>query len=116
MFVDRVHDIIESAGHQVTQTFGSGNVVLVDSLTLERNRESMRALYFASGDFGLAPYECREISDRFQDVMALVDNVFMQVGAIFGNNQPACHVVLEANLRDYRKNLESLRYELDKVR
>lgn len=116
-FLDKVQESIAHTERLVAQTFGTGNSPSVDSVALRQNVDAMREFYFTSGNVGLAPYECRDVAARFEDVMALADNAFMLADPARKGDRPdtAVRLVLETTLRDYRKNLEQLRYEIRKV-
>ena len=116
-FLDKVQESIANTERLVAQTFDPGNSPSVDSVALRQNVDAMREFYFTSGNVGLAPYECRDVAARFEDVMALADNAFMLAVPSRKGDRPdtAVRLVLETTLRDYRKNLEQLRYEIRKV-
>jgi len=61
----------------ITQTFASGARCVVDTGTARQNVEAARSLYLESSNIGLPPYECRDVAERFADVMALADNAFI---------------------------------------
>lgn len=76
----------------------------------------MNRLYLASSDIGLPPYECREVATRFDDVMALAHNAFMEIdSARMMPQNTGVNVLLEIALRDCLKNLDRLGYEIEKV-
>ncbi len=101
----------------ITQTFASGARCVVDTGTARQNVEAARSLYLESSNIGLPPYECRDVAERFADVMALADNAFIYADPTRKDDFPdaAGEFLLETTLRDYRRNLERLRYEIEKV-
>lgn len=115
-FLESVQQLLDETESLVTQTFGAENRSIVDAKTALQNAESMREVYFQSTDLGIAPYECRDVAERFQDVMTFADNAFMAaVPASDGEQPPAVNIPLELALKNYRKYIERLRYELEKV-
>jgi hypothetical protein len=115
-FLQSVQQLLVATEGLVTQTFGTENRSIVNVKTALQNAESMREVYFQSTDLGIAPYECRDVAERFQDVMTFADNAFMAaVPASDGEQPPAVNIPLELALKNYRKYIERLRYELEKV-
>lgn len=78
---------------------------------------SIRTLFHESGNVGLPPFDCREVAARFQDVMALANNAFIYLVRMNSGEtiKGGVEALLEWTLRDYRKNLEWLRYEVEKI-
>lgn len=116
-FLGQVRHLVGETERLVTQTFGSGDKCIVDEATTRSNVDAMRLLFLKSSDIGLAPYECRDVEERFDDVMALADNAFMHADPARRQDRSdaARDFLLETTLRDCRKNLERLRYEIEKV-
>ena len=110
-FLDQVRQLVAETERLVTQTFGSGDKCIVDNATARQAADAMRRIFLASSDIGLAPYECRDVAERFQDVMTFADNAFMAVDPEGGGGQ----LLVELALRDYRENLGHLVYEMKKV-
>lgn len=117
-FLVNVQRLLAATEQLVALTFsGSGGLVVNEPTALQR-AAAMRQLYLDSNNVGRAPYECRDVADRFGDVMALADNAFMKCGHLNGDAklEAASAVVLESELREYRLNVDRLRYEIEKVK
>jgi hypothetical protein len=116
-FLDSVRQLLVETERLIAETFGNGDKSIVDAPTVSRNVATMRRLYLDSTNLGLGPYECRDVAERFHDVMALADNAFMAADPARKGGEPttAVNVLLELALKNCRKNVERLRYEMEKV-
>jgi hypothetical protein len=66
---------------------------------------------------GLPPYECKDVSNKFGDIMAIADNAFIYaVNTLTEPQNGGWPYLLGAILRDYHRNLGHLGYELEKIR
>ncbi len=110
-FLDQVRLVVAETERLVMQTFGSGDKCIVDDVTARNAVGAMRRIFLASGDIGLGPYECRDVAERFQDVMTFADNAFMAIDPKGDGGQ----LLVELALRDYRETLGHLIYEIRKV-
>jgi len=116
-FLDDVQRFVAETERLVTMIFSTGNKCILDAATARQAVESMRRLYLDSTNIGLAPFECRDVAERFQDVMTFAENAFDAADPAMRNGNPdtANDYLLELALRDCRKHLERLRYEIEKV-
>jgi hypothetical protein len=117
-FLGDVHSFFTATERLVALTFSENGELVVSGATALQYAAAMRQIYLASNNIGLAPYECRDVADRFADVMALADNAFMKCAQLNDATQldAASAVVLQNELREYRLNVERLRYEIGKVK
>lgn len=77
-------------------------------------RQGIRALYMESTDFDLAPFECGEVDQKLQELLAYADNaavVYEKDGQFPGRAGMA-----RGYLNDYERTLVELKYEAKKVR
>jgi hypothetical protein len=74
-------------------------------------------LYHASGDIGLPPFECEDLDQAFQDVMAFAHDIvlpFSERGLITWPEKNRKYLVRDA-IKDYLREFERLKIERDKV-
>jgi hypothetical protein len=109
---------VANAKELIEQTFSDHDSQIVCTPKLmAQHAILMSKLFIESNNIGLPPYECKDVAQRFQDVMAIADNAF-----IYGlkmNDEPQNKgwvFLLETTLKDYRKNLNYFQYELEKTR
>ena len=101
----------------VSNAFGEGTQIVCAPDSLKQLGAAMRALFLRSSNIGLPPYECKDVADRFGDVMAVADNAFIYADKLLA--EPSNHgwpYLLENTLREYRQNLDRLGYEIEKTR
>jgi hypothetical protein len=117
-FLVNVQRLLAATEQLVALTFSGSGGLVVNKPTALEHAAAMRQLYLNSNNVGRAPYECRDVADRFGDVMALADNAFMKCDQLNGDAklETASAVVLENELREYRLNVDRLRYEIEKVK
>lgn len=75
-------------------------------------------LYIRAGDIGLAPLECKDLSERFQTLMASVHNIvlpFSERGLKTWEERNRKYLVDRA-IEEYQKNMIRLEFEWEKVR
>jgi len=113
-FLTDVIKFLAATERLITETFATGDRCIVDGGAAVQKASEMRQVYFDSTRMGLHPYECRDVADRFNDVMALADNAFMQLDPK-QKAQTGSDFLIEIALRDCRKNIDRLRYEIEKV-
>lgn len=116
-FLTAVKEFTVNVSALVHEAFGEGLQVVRAPEDLQRHAAVMGELFIKSNDIGLPPYECKDVSERFGDIMALADNAFIY--AIKALAEPAdagWSYLLETTLGNYHKNLDRLGYELEKVR
>lgn len=73
--------------------------------------------YISFTNVGLAPLECKDVSQRFRGAMAYADNVllpFSENGLTTWNEQNRNYLVRQA-LEDYAKEMVRLEFELEKI-
>lgn len=78
---------------------------------------TLTKLYFASGDIGLPPVECKDLDQAFQGMMAFAHNIvlpFSQRGLATWPEKNRKYLVREA-IKGYKRDFERLKFELDKV-
>jgi hypothetical protein len=117
-FVTEALKFVANAKELIEQTFSDHDSQIVCTPKLmAQHAILMSKLFIESNNIGLPPYECKDVAQRFQDVMAIADNAF-----IYGlkmNDEPQNKgwvFLLETTLKDYRKNLNYFQYELEKTR
>lgn len=77
----------------------------------------LTGLYFASGDIGLPPVECKDLDRAFQDMMAFAHNIvlpFSRRGLVTWPEKNRKYLVREA-IRGYQHDFERLEFEREKV-
>jgi len=72
---------------------------------------------FEAGDIDLAPTECADLSQQFQNVMAIAHNIVLP---FFGNGLKTWEKLernrlISSSIKDYRKELLKFEFELEKV-
>ena len=82
------------------------------------NDSQIHSWIFLSISFCDSPASRKQIAEVADDVMALADNAFgsatkIEPGVVSSRSH---EIVLENTLRDYRKHLDRLSYELEKIR
>jgi hypothetical protein len=115
-FITGVKDFTTKSQTLIANAFGQGSQIICDPEVLALHAASMRGLFVKSSNIGLPPYECKDAAQRFEDVMVIADNAFMDAEKSL--NEPencAWAVLLERKLRDFRVNLDRLHYELEKI-
>jgi hypothetical protein len=94
--------------------------VITNQIYIERMREietKLSELYFQSGNIGLPPVECGDLGEKFQSVMAFVNNAvlpFSEQGLKTWPERNRNFIVRDA-IKSYSKELGHLEYELEKV-
>ncbi|BAP55166.1 hypothetical protein THII_0869 [Thioploca ingrica] len=79
--------------------------------------QKLTPLYFSARDVGLAPIECKDRSQQFKNVMAIAHNIilpFSEIGSKTWEKPNRDYLVFSA-IKDYRKELLKLEFELEKV-
>lgn len=114
-FLSAVGEFVSRTEGLVADAFGGRNVTPEELAT---HADCMRDLFLKAGDIGLAPFECKDVALRYQDVMAIADNAFLLALQKVKEEIPAgeAEYLLECALRDFWRHLERLRYEVEKVR
>jgi len=89
----------------LTEEFKRGEVKENDYINSMKELESkLTKFYLETDDMGLAPYECADLSQQFQNLMAAAHNIIL-----VDRNR------LFSSIMDYRKELLRLVFELEKV-
>jgi hypothetical protein len=116
-YLTTVKDFTARAKVIIAEAFGEKVQIICSPEVLARLTTAMRTLFLESNKIGLSPYECREIADRFQDAMVFADNAFIYAAnALAEPTDMGWSVLMETALKDHRKNLSLLGYEIEKVR
>jgi len=79
---------------------------------------TLTKLYFASGDIGLPPVECKDLDQAFQGMMAFAHNIvlpFSEGGLAMWPKKNRKYLVRDA-IKGYLRDFERLKFELEKVR
>jgi hypothetical protein len=79
---------------------------------------TLTKLYFASGDIGLPPVECKDLDQAFQGMMAFAHNIvlpFSERGLSMWSKKNRKYLVREA-IKGYLRDFERLKFELEKVK
>jgi len=79
---------------------------------------TLTKLYFASGDIGLPPVECKDLDQAFQGMMTFAHNIilpFSERGLSMWSKKNRKYLVREA-IKGYLRDFERLKFELEKVR
>ena len=116
-FLEQVRGFSGKTEALIFAAFGQAVQIACAPDLLSQHAAAMRELFVESGDVGLPPYECKDVAQRFGDVMALADNAFIYAAKSL--SEPAnggWPVLLESSLKDYRKSMDRLGYELEKVK
>lgn len=78
---------------------------------------ALTELYFASGDIGLPPVECKDLDQAFQGMMAFAHNIvlpFSEKGLATWPEKNRKYLVREA-IKGYQRDFERLKFEREKV-
>lgn len=81
---------------------------------LSKLENEIRKIYLDSGNIGLAPIECKDVSIRFRCMIAMAHNIvlpFYVKSAKENINIP----LIEQTIKDYQKEMQKLEFELEKV-
>jgi len=79
---------------------------------------TLTKIYFASGDIGLPPVECKDLDQAFQGMMAFAHNIvlpFSEGGLAMWPEKNRKYLVRDA-IKGYLRDSERLKFELEKVR
>jgi len=76
--------------------------------SMKKLEVTLTELYFKATDIGLAPTECADLSEQFQNVMAIAHNIVL----LFSENGLK---TWESSINDYDKELSKLEFEFEKV-
>lgn len=116
-FLAHVHSFTIAVDSIMKSVFGESAQINCRFAVLEQSALKAREMFLESGAVGLPPYECKDVAQRFQDVMAIADNAFIYATKVLTEvSNAGWQYLLEVELRNYRKNLDRLEYELEKVR
>ena len=88
-----------------------------DVNSMKKLEVRLTELYFEAGDIGLPPSECADLSQQFQNVMAIAHNIVLP---FFGNGLKTWEKfdrnrLISSSIKDYHKELLRLEFELEKV-
>lgn len=103
---------------EATHALHSGSLTETEYLDLMKELEpKATSLYFKAGDLGLAPFECQDLAERFQSMMAIAHNIvlpFSERGLKTWESQNRIFLVNKA-IKDYGKELLRLEFEFEKI-
>jgi hypothetical protein len=95
---------------ELTKKLETGQLVNEDYIYQMMALEpELKRLYFASGDFGLPPVECKDLDDAFQGMMAFAHNMvlpFSERGLTTWPEENRNYLVRDA-IKGYLREVES---------
>lgn len=104
---------------ELTQSYNKNEIDEENYITYMKSIEKdLTALYFKATDIGLAPVECSDVSQKFQNVIAISHNIvlpFSEIGFDKWAKKDRDYLV-NKSIEDYTKELLQLDYELEKIR
>lgn len=114
----RTKDVVEKA-IELTEKQEVGQLAYDDYVSLMKTIEpALTELYFASGEIGLPPVECKDLDQAFQGMMAFAHNIvlpFSEKGLATWPQKNRKYLVRDA-VKGYLQDFERLKFELEKVR
>jgi hypothetical protein len=114
----RTKDVVAKA-IELTEEQETGQLAYDDYVSQMKIIEpALTELYFASGDIGLPPVECKDIDQAFQGMMAFAHNIvlpFSERGLATWPEKNRKYLVRDA-VKGYLRDFERLKFELEKVR
>jgi hypothetical protein len=116
-YLTKVRSFTANTEALLEKTFGRGTTIICPPPAFSQYAVLMREVYIESNDIGLPPYECRDVAQQFEDVMALADNAFIYAKNVL--NEPAnlgWPVQLETELKSWYRSVGRLQYELEKIK
>ncbi|OPY17702.1 MAG: TIR domain protein [Methanomethylovorans sp. PtaU1.Bin073] len=99
--------------------FQNGNISDDEFLEyMQKNRQIVRELYSKSGERMFATYECEDFVQKFDNLFAIVDNMFLYYSKEHMNTWPteSKRVMMKGEIDRFYKELEKLHYERDKLK
>lgn len=114
----RTEDVVAKA-IELTEEQETGQLAYDDHVSQMKIIEpALTELYFASGDIGLPPVECKDLDQAFQGMMAFAHNIvlpFSERGLATWPEKNRKNLVRDA-IKGYLRDFERLKFELEKVR
>lgn len=85
--------------------------------TMKKLEVKLTELYIEAGDIGLAPSECADLSQQFQNLMAIAHNIVLPFSENGFKTWKKCerNRLISSSIKDYHKEFLKLEFELEKV-
>lgn len=114
---DLIMEIVTQIENVINQ-YNSGEIDETRYMSLMSNFESkVTKLYFEATDIGSAPIECRYLSQQFQNLAAITDNLVLPFSdrGLKTWDKAARKNLVQMYLRDYHKELQKFDFEFEKI-
>ncbi len=104
------YDSLEKYKKQETDLVGLKNILAPKSDEIDK-------VYFTGTDIGLSPYECKDVSTKFQSLIAYAHNVYLPFSSI-GSTMDEQQIVynITSQSKYYLEALEEFNFEVSKVK
>ncbi len=114
---DPIREIFTQIENVINQ-YHSGEIDEARYMSLMSNFESkVTKLYFEATDIGSAPIECRDLSQQFQNLAAITQNLVLPFSdrGLKTWDKAARKNLVQMYLTDYHKELQKFDFELEKI-
>lgn len=112
-----VQDIVRQLS-ELNSAYFSGKINEEDYMTqMYRLEKKLTPLYFDSSDLGYAPFECRDLSQQFQNVMAISHNIVLPFSKIGSEvwEKSRRNRYIQTTLIDCHKEWLKFQFEYEKI-
>lgn len=122
-FILKVNDLAEMTRPLITvaceaiKQYESGKLLFNDlKVNLRKRYSDIDEIYMQSTDIGLSPYECKDISTKFQSLVAYAHNVYLPFSGI-GKELDENQILFNINSQSkyYYETFTEFSFELNKV-